>query len=67
MSDAGLEDKTIYKISYVPQSMEFTERYPTPDWLKQQEEIWKRQGLLSRSGSAKGLTPRATPTVQAVA
>ena len=42
-SEKALDDRTIYKVNYVPQSMEQVERYPTPDWLKQQEFLWQQQ------------------------
>ncbi|CAK8677018.1 unnamed protein product [Clavelina lepadiformis] len=38
-SHSPLDDDTIYKVSYVPQSMKEVERYPTPDWLKQREIV----------------------------
>nr|XP_002130979.1 stabilizer of axonemal microtubules 2 [Ciona intestinalis] len=58
LSDSALEDKTIYKVSYVPKSMREVERYPTPDWLKQQEDIWRKTGMMTQK--TRGMTPEAT-------
>lgn len=75
MSEAPFRDHTIYRTDFIKKSMESCERYPTPDWLKHQEEVWRKQGYakppatkrkLSSSQShvrrIRGMTPMATPT-----
>lgn len=64
-SENPMDDRTMYKINYIPQSMAQVERYPTPDWLKCQESVWERQGLLSRGGASSA--PGGKPLVNVAA
>ncbi|XP_039267403.2 stabilizer of axonemal microtubules 1-like [Styela clava] len=70
MSEAPFDDHTIYRTDYIPKSMDLTERYPTPDWLKEQFDRWDKRGVgnsqsRKMSGSyTRGMTPRATPMVE---
>lgn len=69
MSEAPLQGNTIYRTDYIPQSMDMVERYPTPDWLKEQYDRWNHAGAATprRPSSGRGMTPQSTRLVQAVA
>lgn len=71
MSEAPFDDHTIYRGDYIRQPMDRVERYPTPDWMKQQYEVWRKQGSRMKTGRSmtaslprRGMTPQATQMVE---